>query len=34
VERPPGSAVDIASRKFYVFGLVLWPQDIVYLTVL
>jgi cytochrome c oxidase accessory protein FixG len=25
---------DIASRKFYVFGLVLWPQDIVYLTVL
>ncbi|MEO8037339.1 MAG: cytochrome c oxidase accessory protein CcoG [Betaproteobacteria bacterium] len=25
---------DIASRKFYIFGLVLWPQDIVYLTVL
>ncbi|MBX9963786.1 MAG: cytochrome c oxidase accessory protein CcoG [Burkholderiales bacterium] len=25
---------DIAARKFYIFGLVLWPQDIVYLTVL
>jgi cytochrome c oxidase accessory protein FixG len=25
---------DLAARKFYVFGLVLWPQDIVYLTVL
>ena len=25
---------DIAQRKFYVFGLVLWPQDIVYLAVL
>jgi cytochrome c oxidase accessory protein FixG len=25
---------DIAQRKFYVFGLVFWPQDIVYLTVL
>jgi len=25
---------DLASRKFYLFGLVLWPQDIVYLTVL
>jgi cytochrome c oxidase accessory protein FixG len=25
---------DIASRKFYIFGLVLWPQDIVYLTVI
>ncbi len=25
---------DLANRKFYIFGLVLWPQDIVYLTVL
>ena len=25
---------DIASRKFYVFGLVFWPQDVIYLTVL
>jgi cytochrome c oxidase accessory protein FixG len=25
---------DLAARKFYVFGLVLWPQDVVYLTVL
>jgi cytochrome c oxidase accessory protein FixG len=25
---------DIASRKFYIFGLVFWPQDIIYLTVL
>ncbi len=25
---------DIAQRKFYLFGLVLWPQDIIYLTVL
>ncbi len=25
---------DIASRKFYIFGLVFWPQDIVYLAVL
>jgi len=25
---------DLAARKFYVFGLVLWPQDIVYLTVI
>jgi cytochrome c oxidase accessory protein FixG len=25
---------DIAHRKFYVFGLVFWPQDIIYLTVL
>ena len=23
---------DLASRKFYLFGLVLWPQDIIYLT--
>jgi cytochrome c oxidase accessory protein FixG len=23
---------DLAARRFYVFGLVLWPQDIVYLT--
>lgn len=23
---------DLAARKFYIFGLVLWPQDIVYLA--
>lgn len=23
---------DLAARKFYLFGLVLWPQDIIYLT--
>jgi len=25
---------DIVHRKFYIFGLVFWPQDIIYLTVL
>jgi len=25
---------DLAARKFYLFGLVLWPQDIIYLTAL
>ena len=25
---------DLGARKFYVFGLVLWPQDFIYLTVL
>ena len=25
---------DLAARKFYVFGLVFWPQDVIYLTVL
>ena len=25
---------DLAARKFYIFGLVLWPQDIIYLAVL
>jgi len=25
---------DIAQRKFYIFGLVFWPQDIIYLTIL
>jgi cytochrome c oxidase accessory protein FixG len=25
---------DLADRKFYIFGLVFWPQDIVYLAVL
>lgn len=25
---------DLAHRKFFIFGLVLWPQDIVYLAVL
>jgi len=26
--------LDISARKFYVFGLVLWPQDFIYLAVL
>ena len=25
---------DIAARKFYIFGIVFWPQDVIYLTVL
>jgi cytochrome c oxidase accessory protein FixG len=25
---------DLAARKFYVLGLVFWPQDVVYLTIL
>src|SRR4030095_9725391 len=25
---------DLPARKFYVFGLVLWPQDFIYLTAL
>ena len=25
---------DLAARKFYIFGLVLWPQDVIYLAVL
>ena len=25
---------DLASRKFYIFGLLLWPQDFIYLTAL
>lgn len=25
---------DLAERKFYLFGLVLWPQDLIYLAVL
>jgi cytochrome c oxidase accessory protein FixG len=25
---------DLAARKFYIFGLVFWPQDIIYLAVL
>jgi cytochrome c oxidase accessory protein FixG len=25
---------DLGSRKFYIFGLVLWPQDVIYLAVL
>ena len=25
---------DLAARKFYIFGIVLWPQDFIYLTVL
>ncbi len=26
--------LDIANRKFFIFGLVFWPQDVIYLTVL
>jgi cytochrome c oxidase accessory protein FixG len=26
--------LEITERKFYIFGLVLWPQDVVYLTAL
>ncbi|MBI4207381.1 MAG: cytochrome c oxidase accessory protein CcoG [Betaproteobacteria bacterium] len=25
---------DIVHRKFYIFGLVFWPQDVIYLTIL
>ena len=25
---------DLAARKFYIFGLVLWPQDVIYLAIL
>ncbi|RCS58070.1 cytochrome c oxidase accessory protein CcoG [Parvibium lacunae] len=25
---------DLAERKFYIFGLILWPQDFIYLTIL
>ena len=25
---------DLTTRKFYIFGLVLWPQDFIYLAVL
>lgn len=25
---------DLAERKFYIFGMVLWPQDVIYLAVL
>ncbi len=25
---------DIAARKFYIFGIVFWPQDVIYLTFL
>ena len=25
---------DLAERKFYLFGMVLWPQDVIYLSVL
>ena len=25
---------DLGARKFYIFGIVLWPQDFIYLTVL
>ena len=25
---------DLVQRKFYIFGLVLWPQDVIYLTII
>lgn len=25
---------DLLERKFYIFGMILWPQDVIYLTVL
>lgn len=25
---------DLAARKFYLFGMILWPQDVIYLTIL
>ncbi len=25
---------DLGARKFYILGLVLWPQDVIYLTVI
>ncbi len=25
---------DLGARKFYIFGLVFWPQDVIYLAVL
>lgn len=25
---------DLAARKFYIFGMVLWPQDVIYLSLL
>ena len=25
---------DLGARKFYIFGLVFWPQDVIYLTVI
>ncbi|CAM5345894.1 cytochrome c oxidase accessory protein CcoG [Eoetvoesiella caeni] len=29
-----GVLFDLGARKFYIFGMVLWPQDVVYLAVL
>ena len=26
--------LDLGARKFYIFGLVFWPQDVIYLTIL
>ncbi|KAB2966596.1 MAG: cytochrome c oxidase accessory protein CcoG [Thermoanaerobaculia bacterium] len=30
----PAFLLDLPRRKFYLFGLVLWPQDLIYLTAL
>lgn len=30
----PAVLLDLAARKFYFFGLVFWPQDVIYLTAL
>jgi hypothetical protein len=32
LERPQAVLFDLAARKFYIFGLVLWPQDFIFLT--
>lgn len=29
-----GVLFDLGARKFYIFGMVLWPQDVVYLAIL
>lgn len=30
----PAMLFDLAARKFYIFGMVFWPQDFIYLTAL
>ncbi len=33
-ENRPAVLLNLVERKFYIFGLVLWPQDFIYLTAL
>jgi len=33
-EQRPAVLLNLVERKFYIFGLVLWPQDFIYLTLL